>query len=66
VDIADLFLNAGRVPDAVDQALEKGIRVIWMQLGIFHREAGEKALNSGAKVIMDKCIKIEHEKLNNL
>ena len=65
VDIANLFLNASRVPDAVEQALEKGIKIIWMQLGIFHREAGEKALNSGASVIMDKCIKIEHEKLNN-
>ena len=64
VDIADLFLNASRVPDAVDQALDKGIRVIWMQLGIYHREAGEKASGSGTVVIMDKCIKVEHEKLN--
>ena len=65
VDIADLFLNSSRVPDAVDQAIEKGIKVIWMQLGIYHREAGEKAFNSGAKVVMDRCIKTEHEKLNN-
>ena len=64
VDIADLFLNEKRVPDAVDQALEKGIKVIWMQLGIFHKEAGEKASASGSTVIMDKCIKIEHKKLN--
>ena len=64
VDIADLFLNANRVPEAVDQALEKGIKVIWMQLGIYHREAGEKAFDSGATVIMDRCIKMEHEKLN--
>ena len=65
VDIADLFLNASRVPDAVDQAIEKGIKVVWMQLGIFHREAGERAVNSGARVIMDRCIKIEHGKYNN-
>ena len=65
VDIADLFLNASRVPDAVDQALDKGIQIIWMQLGIYHKEAGAKAKESGATVIMDKCIKIEHEKLNN-
>jgi len=64
VDIADLFLNAKRIPDAVDQAIEKGIKVIWMQLGIYHQEAGEKASASGATVIMDKCIKIEHEKLS--
>ncbi len=64
VDVADLFLNASRVPDAVDQALKKGIKVIWMQLGIYHREAGEKAVSSGATVVMDRCIKMEHEKLN--
>lgn len=64
VDIADLFLSADRVPEAVDQALEKGIKVIWMQLGIYHREAGEKASDSGATVIMDRCMKMEHEKLN--
>ena len=65
VDIADMFLNVSRIPDAVDQAIEKGVKVIWMQLGIYHREAGEKAVCSGAKVIMDKCIKMEHEKLLN-
>ena len=65
IDIADLFLNARRVPDAVEQALDKGIMVIWMQLGIYNREAGEKASASGATVIMDRCIKIEHGKLNN-
>ena len=65
VDIADLFLNSARIPDAVDQAIDKGIKVIWMQLGIFHRDAGERAVSSGARVIMDRCIKIEHEKYNN-
>ena len=65
VDVADLFLNAKRVPDAVDQALDKGIKVIWMQLGIYHREAGEKAVKAGATVVMDRCIKIEHEKIIN-
>lgn len=65
VDIADLFLNARRVPDAVEQALDKGVKVIWMQLGIYHLEAGEKASSSGATVIMDSCIKTEHEKMSN-
>ncbi len=65
VDVADLFLNAKRVTDAVDQALDKGIKVIWMQLGIYHREAGEKAVKAGATVVMDRCIKIEHEKIIN-
>ncbi len=64
VDVADLFLNPDRIPSAVDQAIKKGIKVIWMQLGIYHHEAARKAVNSGVKVIMDRCIKIEHEKLH--
>ena len=65
VDLADLFLRADRVPGAVDQALDKKIKGIWMQLGIYLRDAGEKAKKAGSFVVMDKCIKIEHEKMNS-
>lgn len=65
VDMADLFLSDERIPDAVDQAINKGIKVIWMQLGLFHREACEKALKAGVTLVIDRCIKIEHERLNN-
>jgi uncharacterized protein len=64
VDVADLFLSNERIPDAVDQAIKKGIKIIWMQLGVFHREACEKALKAGATVVVDRCIKIEHEKIS--
>ena len=64
VDMADLFIRVDRVSDVVDQALEKEIKVIWMQLGIYHRESGEKALKAGATVVMDRCIKQEHERMN--
>ena len=65
VDAADLFIRADRVPDIVDQALDKGIKLIWMQLGIYHRESGDKAVRAGASVVMDKCIKIEHERMSS-
>ena len=60
VDMANLFLNPKRVPPVVDQAISKGIKVIWMQLGIVHNESAEKAKKAGIKVVMDKCTKIEH------
>ena len=63
VDIADLFLNPQRVPPVVEQAIEMGVKVIWMQLGVIHNEAALKAREAGAVVVMDKCIKQEHEKL---
>jgi uncharacterized protein len=66
VDVADLFLSNERIPDAVDQATKKGIKVIWMQLGVFHREACEKAVKAGVTVVTDRCMKIEHEKIKTL
>jgi len=61
VDMADLFLNPKRVAPVVDQAIDKGIPVIWMQLGIVHNEAAKKARQAGIKVIMNKCVKMEHQ-----
>lgn len=60
VDVADLFLNPARVPSAVDQAIEIGVRVIWMQMGVIHEEAARKAAGAGIQVVMDRCIKVEH------
>ena len=62
VDVVDLFLNPKRIPPVVDEAIEIGAPVIWMQLEIVHKEAAEKARQAGATVIMNRCIKIEHEK----
>jgi len=60
VDLVDLFLNPSRVPAVVDQIIEKGVNVIWMQLGVVHNESAGKARKAGIQVVMDKCIKIEH------
>ena len=65
VDMADLFLNPTRVPQVVDQAIEIKVSTVWMQLGVIHNEAAEKAEKAGIRVIMDMCIKREHEKLAN-
>ncbi len=62
-DIVNLFLNPKRVPEAVDQAMEIKTDVIWMQLGVVHNQAAEKAREEGIKVIMNKCIKTEHERI---
>ena len=63
VDMADLFLNPTRVPQVVDQAIEIRVPTIWMQLGVIHNEAADKARKAGIKVIMNMCIKREHERL---
>lgn len=66
IDMADLFLNPKRVPTVVGQAIDMGIQVIWMQEGVVHNEAAQKARENGAEVVMNKCIKKEHMKIANL
>ncbi len=63
VDIVDLFQKMERVPPFVDEAIEIGAKVVWMQLGIINRQAAQKALDSGLEVIMDRCMKIEYARI---
>ena len=63
VDIVDLFQRAERVPMFVDQAIEIGAKCVWMQLGIVHEEAAQKARDAGLDVVMDRCMKIEYARL---
>lgn len=62
VEIVDIFRKAEDVPPVVDDAIEKGAKVIWMQLGIENREAADKAVAAGMVVVMDACILVEHRK----
>ena len=63
VDIVDLFQRVERIPPFVDQAIEIGASVVWMQLGIVHEEAAQKARDAGLEVVMDRCMKIEYARL---
>lgn len=59
IDIVDIFRHPDHVPEVVDEAIEVGAKVIWMQLGVSHQEAAAKAKDAGLDVVMDRCIKIE-------
>jgi uncharacterized protein len=63
VEVVDLFLNPERVGPVVDQAIEIGAKYVWFQLGVINEEVAEKARQAGLHVVMDLCIKKEHEKL---
>ncbi len=63
VDIVDLFQRAERVPPFVDDAIAIDAKVVWMQLGIVHEDAAEKARAEGLEVVMNRCIKIEYARL---
>ena len=63
VDVIDIFRKSEDVPPVVEEAIKRGAKVIWMQEGVIHLEAAAKAEKAGLKVVMDRCMKKEHQKL---
>jgi predicted CoA-binding protein len=62
LEIVDIFRRVDEVPPVVDAAIRTGAKVIWMQQGITHEAAAEKARAAGLTVVMDACIYVEHKK----
>ena len=65
VDMVDIFRKPEAVPQIVDDSLAKlkGLKTIWMQIGINHESSAQKARQIGLNVIEDRCPKIEHQRL---
>ena len=63
IDIVNCFRKANEIPALADQAIEIGAKCLWLQLGIQHDEAEQKALKAGLDVITNRCVKIEHGRL---
>ena len=62
IEIVNIFRRPHHVPAIIDQAVQVGAKVVWMQLGIAHQEAAAKAREHGLQVVMNKCMKIEYER----
>jgi uncharacterized protein len=63
-DIVDVFRRHDAIPEVVDQAIEVGAKVVWLQLGIRHDDAAQKAVDAGLLVVQDRCLKIEHARFS--
>ncbi|OGO47369.1 MAG: CoA-binding protein [Chloroflexi bacterium RBG_16_63_12] len=63
VDVVQLFRRSEDVPPFVEQAIQIGARVVWMQQGISNPEAAKKAEAAGLTVVMDRCMRAEHIRL---
>ena len=62
VDIVDIFRRSEFVPEIVESAIRIGARGVWMQEGVIHPEAAERARRAGLVVVMNTCILKEHIK----
>jgi predicted CoA-binding protein len=68
VEVVDIFRPSKDVPPIVDQAIQLKNKngkphMVWMQLEVVNEEAAAKAHEAGLTVIMDRCMKIEIERL---
>ncbi|WP_341349623.1 CoA-binding protein [Desulfofundulus thermosubterraneus] len=64
VDVVNVFRRAEEVPEIIEAVLQLNFQpVIWLQLGVVHQEAAEKARVRGLTVVMDRCLMVEHQRL---
>lgn len=59
IDMVDIFRNSEAAGPITDEAIAKGVKVVWMQLEVINPEAAERALDAGIKVVMNRCPAIE-------
>ncbi|MCL2661571.1 MAG: CoA-binding protein [Acidobacteriaceae bacterium] len=59
-DVVNVFRLPRFIPAIVEEMLQLGIKNLWVQKGIIHREAAERAEAGGIRVVMDRCIMVEH------
>jgi len=63
IDIVDVFRPSDQVLPVIQEAIKKKPKVIWLQEGIHNSEAEELARKEGIKVIFNRCMLAEHQRL---
>jgi predicted CoA-binding protein len=65
IDIVDVFRDPMYLNEIVNEAIAVGAKTLWAQLDVVSsdQEAERKAKNAGLKVVSNRCMRIEHERL---
>lgn len=64
VDIVDVFRQPSAVPPIAKEAVEIGAKALWLQVGVVSAEGAEIARRGGLRVVMDRCLKVDHRALS--
>ena len=60
IDMVDVFRRPEFVPEIIEEAIRLKIPSVWLQEGVIHHAAAQKARDAGIAVVMDRCILKEH------
>jgi predicted CoA-binding protein len=60
IDVVDVFRAPQFVPDVAREAVAVGAKALWLQFGVISGEGARIAEDGGLKVVMDRCMKVEH------
>jgi predicted CoA-binding protein len=63
IDIVNIFRRPEFVPGIVESAIRKSAKSVWMQEGVIHQAAADRAREAGLTVVMDRCLFKEHRQL---
>ena len=59
-DLVDVFRRREDLSATADEAIAIGTSTLWFQLGLYDEDAAERACRAGLRVVMNRCLKIEH------
>jgi len=65
IDLVDIFRRSDAVGPIVDEAISIKAKAVWLQQDVINHDAAKKAADAGLKVVMNRCLFLEHTKLKS-
>jgi uncharacterized protein len=62
-DLVDVFRRHEHLPSVLDDTIAVGAKTLWLQSGLWHEQVARDGEAAGLRVVMDRCLKVEHARL---